>query len=109
MLQDQENAADLSPEKRSFNALLATASALHQQELTSLHKRTQNLLSSIRGVKTVPPETQEDLRTCKNLVSQQEVRSNAYRRMIRRLLDDPKELALMNLETLKKTPALYDR
>jgi hypothetical protein len=106
MVEDEMNLSP-SPELRFFHAIFSTAVALHSQEYVNVCSKVEKVLQRFKLLKTVTIDVQEHIRILKNSVSSQYVKVNAYRRVLRELLDSSEDIALMNLSLLKEKPDLY--
>jgi hypothetical protein len=109
MVEDKEVNVSPAPELRFFHAIFSTAVSLHTQEYVHVCSRVERVLQRFKQLKTVTIDVQEHIRILKNSVSSQYVKVNAYRRVLRELLDSPDDIALMNLSLLKEKPGLYAR
>jgi len=94
-------------EIRAYKAMLATVTSLHTQEYISCNSKVERILSKFRNLNSITVEFQEHLRMLKNTVSSQLVKTNAYRRLFKDLVDNDDDVALMNLSLLKEKPNLY--
>jgi Mg2+ and Co2+ transporter CorA len=106
---EDETAISPSPEQRFYHAIFSTVVALHHQEYVHISSRVEKVLQRFKVLKTVTIDVQEHIRILKNSVSSQYVKVNAYRRVLRDLLDSPDDVALLNLSLLKERPELYER
>ena len=102
-------AADTGPEIRAYKALFSTITAIHQQEYLSVCAKVERALSKFQSMKTITVELQEAIRVLKNTVSSQGIKVAAYQRLIRDLLGNDEDLALMNLSLLKENQILYSK
>ena len=109
MVEDKEVNVSPAPELRFFHAIFSTAVSLHTQEYVHVCSRVEKVLQRFKQLKSVTIDVQEHIRILKNSVSSQYVKVNAYRRVLRELLDSPDDIALMNLSLLKEKPGLYAR
>ena len=94
-------------EIRAYKAMLATVTSLHTQEYISCNSKVERILSKFRNLNSITVEFQEHLRMLKNTVSSQLVKTNAYQRLFKDLVDNDDDVALMNLSLLKEKPNLY--
>jgi len=94
-------------EIRAYKAMLATVTSLHTQEYISCNSKVERILSKFRNLNSITVEFQEHLRMLKNTVSSQLVKTNAYRRLFKDLVDNDDDVALLNVSLLKEKPNLY--
>ena len=97
----------LSPDIRAYNALFSTIIAIHQQEYLSVCSKVEKVLDKFQSSKTISVELQEAIRVLKNRVSSEGIKVTAYQRLLRDLLSNQEDLALMNLCVLRDNEDLY--
>jgi predicted DNA binding CopG/RHH family protein len=102
-------ATGMGAEIRAYKALFSTITAIHQQEYLSVCAKVERALSKFQSMKTITVELQEAIRVLKNTVSSQGIKVAAYQRLIRDLLSNAEDLALMNLSVLKEDQTLYSK
>jgi len=99
----------LPPEIRAYKALFLTIIAIHQQEYSSICKKVDKALKRFRSTNKITSEIRESIRVLKNTVEAQEIKVKAYQRLLKDLLNNSDDLALMNLSLLKENPNLYKK
>ena len=99
----------LPPEIRAYKALFLTIIAIHQQEYSSICKKVDKALKRFRSTNKITLEIRESIRVLKNTVEAQEIKVKAYQHLLKDLLNNSDDLALMNLSQLKENPKLYKK
>ena len=113
IVEDTEGILDdsgfLPPEIRAYKALFLTIIAIHQQEYNSICKKVDKALKKFAAVNKITSEIRETIRVLKNSVEAQEIKVKDYQRLLKDLLRNQDDLALMNLSLLKARPYLYKK
>ena len=113
IVEDTEGILDdsgfLPPEIRAYKALFLTIIAIHQQEYNSICKKVDKALKKFGAVNKITSEIRETIRVLKNTVEAQEIKVKDYQRLLKDLLRNQDDLALMNLSLLKARPYLYKK
>lgn len=103
----EDNTTSLPPDIRAYNALFSTIIAIHQQEYMSVCSKVEKILNKFQTSKTISVDLQEAIRVLKNRVSSEGIKVAAYQRLLRDLLSNHEDLALMNLSVLRDNEDLY--
>ena len=69
--------------------------------------KVEKVLNKFQSSKTISVDLQEAIRVLKNRVSSEGIKVSAYQRLLRDLLSNEEDLALMNLTVLKDNEDLY--
>ena len=113
IVEDTEGILDdsgfLPPEIRAYKALFLTIIAIHQQEYNTICKKVDKALKKFGSVNKITSEIREIIRVLKNTVEAQEIKVKDYQRLLKDLLRNQDDLALMNLSLLKARPYLYKK
>ena len=96
-----------SPELRGYMAMLATITALHQQDYTALAAKIESSLYNFKSLQNITADMQDTLRVLKNAVLSQIIKIDSYRKLLKNLFKNEEDVALMNLSLLKERPHLY--
>jgi hypothetical protein len=94
-------------ELRGYMAMLATITALHQQDYASLATKVESALYNFKSLQNITADMQDTLRVLKNATLSQIIKISSYQRLLTLLFKNEEDLALMNLTLLKDKPYLY--
>ena len=73
----------------------------------SVCSKVEKILHKFQSSKTISADLQEAIRVLKNRVSSEAIKVAAYQRLLKDLLSNEEDLALMNLSVLKDNEDLY--
>jgi predicted DNA binding CopG/RHH family protein len=73
----------------------------------SVSAKVEKVLTKFQSSKTITVDLQEAMRVLKNRVSSEGIKVSAYQRLLRNMLNNSEDLALMNLSILRENNDLY--